>query len=286
MITGVDLASYQGAPDFDRLRSGGVAFAITKVTEGLGYKFPGFPRNRSEAARVGMVPGMYHFARGNNPGDEARFFLSAIGALQPGEILALDFEIALPDPVGWSAQWVQTIRDSTGVIPFIYLNKSTVTKFDWSRLRDCGLWLASYDKTQTIPTGLNVWGSPAIKQYDDAGQMPGINGKVDLNVFNGPIEALQRYGKSAPPIQPQPGWDSLPSLNYGDNGDGVASLQRFLNGYPWNPPLPLLPITGNYLDQTANVLRRAQALMGVVGGDGRNIGPQTKQALWARGWRG
>jgi hypothetical protein len=83
------------------------------------------------------------------------------------------------------------------------------------------------------------------------------------------------------------GADSLPDLAYGlMNNPGVASLQRFLNAYNWRPALPLLPATGNYLDQTVNVLRQAQAQMGVRGGDGRNVGPATKAALWRRGWRG
>jgi hypothetical protein len=70
------------------------------------------------------------------------------------------------------------------------------------------------------------------------------------------------------------------------NDPGVAALQRFLNAYNWQPALPLLPVTGNYLDQTAAVIHRAGQQMGVRGDtDGRNIGPSFKAALWARGAR-
>jgi peptidoglycan hydrolase-like protein with peptidoglycan-binding domain len=49
--------------------------------------------------------------------------------------------------------------------------------------------------------------------------------------------------------------------------------------------LPLLPVTGNYLAQTADVVRRAQAQCGIADGDGTVVGPRTKAAFYARGLR-
>lgn len=99
--------------------------------------------------------------------------------------------------------------------------------------------------------------------------------------------ALNGAPAPAPAPAPTPaGSDSLPSLSYGQTSEGVKSLQRFLNAYGWSPALPLLPVTGFYGDQTTAVLKSAQVQMRIVGGDGRNVGPQTKAALWARGWRG
>ena len=68
----------------------------------------------------------------------------------------------------------------------------------------------------------------------------------------------------------------------------VAALQAFCNAHDWRPALPLLPVTGNYLDQTVAVIAAAQAQMGVTGPDanGRDVGPRTNAALWARGFRG
>lgn len=99
------------------------------------------------------------------------------------------------------------------------------------------------------------------------------------------------YGAAAPAAPPSsaayPG--GLPSLTYGmRNNPDVAALQAFLNAYDWRPALPLLPVTGNYLDQTVAVVKAAQAQMGVTGPDanGRDVGPRTNAALWARGYRG
>jgi GH25 family lysozyme M1 (1,4-beta-N-acetylmuramidase) len=287
MLLGVDLASYQGAPDFDKVKGAGYAFGMTKVTENINYVFPGFRRNRDEMHRTGMGVGFYHFARGGNPTVEADFFLGAIGPLQSGECLALDWEISHNDPVRWCGAFLARCYARVGVRPFIYLNYSTATGQQWGDVAVAGfpLWLARYDKKRDFP-GVPYWGTPVIKQFDDAGTVPGINGKVDLNCFNGDMSTFYRFGANASAATaPATGADSLPSLQYGDKGPAVASLQGFIHAYKWNPPIDV-PVTGNYLDQTADALRRAQLQMGIKGGDGRNVGPQTKHGLWDRGWRG
>lgn len=95
----------------------------------------------------------------------------------------------------------------------------------------------------------------------------------------------------APPaVVPVPAssFGPLRVLRFGMRNDpGVAELQRFLNLHGWRPPLPLLPVTGNYLDQTAAVVKAAQAQCGVTGpdADGRIVGPRTSAAFAQRGAR-
>ncbi len=94
----------------------------------------------------------------------------------------------------------------------------------------------------------------------------------------------------APASAPAAGFDpaALRTLTHGmRNEPSVVELQRFLNRFNWVPALPLLPTTGNYLDQTAAVVKAAQAQCGVNGPDanGRTVGPRTKAAFGARGAR-
>ena len=80
----------------------------------------------------------------------------------------------------------------------------------------------------------------------------------------------------------------LATLRHGMRNDPrVAGMQRFLNAHDWTPNLPLLPVTGNYLDGTVAVVRAAQAQCGVTGpdADGRIVGPRTSVAFAARGAR-
>jgi hypothetical protein len=101
----------------------------------------------------------------------------------------------------------------------------------------------------------------------------------DMRAWNLPM-----FGKNPLPV---PGNGAgLPTLMQGQHSAGVVSLQKFLNAFNWVPALPLLLIDGDYGPKTVNVVAAAQRQMMVQGGDGTVIGPQTKNALWARGWRG
>jgi len=107
--------------------------------------------------------------------------------------------------------------------------------------------------------------------YDDPGPWPFLGGA--------PLAAA---------LSPPPAPAALPTLSRGMSNDPrVMALQRFLNAYGWRPALPLLPVTGNYLDQTVAVVRAAQAQCGVTGpdADGTVVGPRTSAAFAARGAR-
>lgn len=289
-INGVDLSSNNetgGAPNFDVIPQD-IRFAFTKVTQGTDYYFPGSQRNRSETARTGRVCGVYHFSDYSNPVAEAEWFINHVGQLAPGEIPILDYDTNVGDPPTWCAGWMGTVRDAWGVVPMLYVNGDTIWIHDFTPLRDSGLWYPDPTGEDHVADGLPVWGSAAVTQWTWSGSVPGINGEVDINTFDGTEDQLRKYGLQggAPAPAPLPGPDSLPSLEYGQTSPAVASLQRFLNAFNWQPPLPLLPVTGYYGDMTTAILNSAQSQMGVLGGDGRNVGPQTKRALWARGWRG
>jgi hypothetical protein len=96
------------------------------------------------------------------------------------------------------------------------------------------------------------------------------------------------YDGAAPAPAPAAAPPRLATLQRGMRADSrVIALQRFLNAYDWRPALPLLPPTGNYLDQTVAVVRAAQAQCGVTGpdADGTIVGPRTSTAFAARGAR-
>ena len=89
-------------------------------------------------------------------------------------------------------------------------------------------------------------------------------------------------GAPAPAAGPAFDPNRLATLSYGMRNDSrVMALMRYLNAAPWSPPLPLLPVTGNYLDQTKRVVAAAQRQLGITGADadGSVIGPRTKAAF-------
>jgi hypothetical protein len=98
------------------------------------------------------------------------------------------------------------------------------------------------------------------------------------------VMALANGGEAPHPPAPT----ACQPCKQGDNVPAVASLQRFLNAEPWSPPLPVLAPTATTGPKTVAVVRAAQEQCGVTGPDavGTPVGPRTKAAFWARGWRG
>ncbi len=228
MLRGTDLSHYQGNVDWDAIKAT-VDFAIVKATEGSpdpgqtveAYEDQSFRRNQVEMRRVGILHGFYHFARPdfNDPESEAVEFVSALGPLQEGEVLFLDFEHeTTKDIVDWCRRWLAKVEDLTGNKALVYLNESLVNSQNWSPVFNSGhgLWVAKYGVNDgTVPGGVatGVWPTAAFWQYSSVGTVAGIH-PVDLDNFYGDREAFLKYGYHAPvspaPSQTAPAPDPVP----------------------------------------------------------------------------
>lgn len=205
---GIDVASWQGDPDWDAVAASGITFAITKTTEDTGYVNPTFARNWSEIRRVGLVRGAYHFARpeGFDAVDEADFFVDIVEShgIDEGDILVLDLESGSGDLGPWTLAFCRRVEERVGYKPMIYTGAWFTSSHNigaYPELAEYGLWLAAYQSQ--MPPAPAPWEFVAIWQYSSNGQVPGIAGDCDLNLFNGPIERLPLYGKPAP-VEPPP----------------------------------------------------------------------------------
>jgi len=207
---GNDISKWQGDVNFDVFKNN-TQFVIVKATEGNGYKDPKLDRNRTEARRVGLLLGFYHFARpdlGNTPEKEAQYFLDTVGELREGELLALDYECPnqKQSDVDWCKKWLDYVFEKTKIKPFIYLNQSQIYSFNWQNViaGSYALWVARYTYN---PLNNNFDASEfktaAMQQWSNNQQVPGASGGIDGNVFFGDLATLKKYGKPAAPA-PQP----------------------------------------------------------------------------------
>lgn len=186
-LLGVDVSAYQGTINWDTLKAS-TNFAIMRASLSASSRDSQLTRNQSEARRVGMRHGYYHFAypQYNTSIAEANWFVSQVGSVQPGELLVLDYEQQLGNQVNWCGDFLDRVYALTGVKPLIYLNGSTVNAYDWSRVRNAGypLWIAYWDGSTNPAVPSNQWGFNTIKQYSDSGSVGGIS-PIDLDVSNG-----------------------------------------------------------------------------------------------------
>lgn len=202
---GQDVSSFQGDINYDLYKNNS-QYIICKASEGTGFKDPKLDRNKSEARRVGLLLGYYHFARpdlNNSPEAEADWFLQAIGDFKEGELLALDYEPNWSgDAVGWCKKFLDRLSSNlNGYKPLIYMDQSRVSKYNWQPLVDAsyGLWIAAYTYD---PNNNNfkhgAWSFAAMQQWTDAQKVPGINGNVDGDVFFGDLATMRKYCYKAP----------------------------------------------------------------------------------------
>lgn len=199
MILGADMSHYQSGTDFAQVKAGGLDFVVIKASEGIGYTDPSFTIFREQAHTAGLLVGIYHFGQDNDPAEEAGYFASVVGPLRPGEFLALDQEV--PHTAGnvpWCLTWLDATRTHYGIAPLLYANQGSGTGIasgDWTPAAAAhGLWLARYDNAPTVIDTVPYWGTPAMKQYSDAGTVPGVPGPCDIDVFHGTHDQLLAYG--------------------------------------------------------------------------------------------
>jgi Lyzozyme M1 (1,4-beta-N-acetylmuramidase) len=204
-MTGADVSKWQGAIDWGEARAQ-IEFAMVKATQGVSEVDPDYQRNIDALRAAGERRGSYHYPDGGNAGAEALFYVEHAGRLN-GEMQALDFEgavLELPDPVGWAEAWLAVVIERAHNRPLIYMSGSTLTRFDWARVRalNVGLWVASW--APAPPEALGGWPFAIMWQRDDTGQLRGIAGAVDQDVFFGDAATWAAYANNIDTPAPPP----------------------------------------------------------------------------------
>lgn len=204
VLYGVDVASYQGRPDWRRVHGAGIRFAFSKVTEATGYVNPTWAHNRSGMLVLGdnFLAGAYHFLHGGNGAAQARYFLGHAGDVS-GLAVALDVEASGADAATARA-WVAEFKDRTGGHPVIgyfprwyweQTGRPDLSFFDtiWQSHYVSGSGSASalYGK---VPAAwwATFGGEPiSILQYSSSGSVSGISGRCDVNAYRGSLTELR-----------------------------------------------------------------------------------------------
>jgi GH25 family lysozyme M1 (1,4-beta-N-acetylmuramidase) len=194
-IQGIDVASYQGYPNWTSVKNSGKTFAFTKATEGTGYTNPYFATNWARMKSAGLIRGAYHFGRPSvDPVASANKFCDVVGPTSGDLQMTLDIETTdgkTPSQVrGWIVAFINQIKARTGRPGIIY------TGFYFWRDSagnganlNCPLWLAAYvtNPDNYVPA---AWPFFTFWQYTDAGSVPGVSGNVDRDAFNGSLTGL------------------------------------------------------------------------------------------------
>jgi len=205
---GVDVSYYQSVIKWNLVKQAGYDFAFVKATEGVGYEDPKFRTNWDGAQEAGLYTGAYHFARVSksptiydDAKKEADWFVKTMGDLTGRLPPVLDIEwdkkadkvVSAAEVIVWCATFLQHISMRTLRVPMIYTGPSffRYRLLSTTSLNIYPLWEANYT-TAPQPKKMAAWPSWTFWQHSSTTKVPGINGNVDANRFNGTYEQLQK----------------------------------------------------------------------------------------------
>lgn len=197
-VHGIDISHHQGEIDWNEVKATAkqkfpIRFVFMKATEGGDYKDSRFADNFRGAGEVGIIRGAYHFYNPNtDPIRQADFFISQVKLVKGDLAPVLDIERKPRDKVQLQTdlkKFLHRLEQHYGVKPIIYTSFKYKTRYlDDPEFDTYPFWIAHYYVDM-----LSYEGAWHFWQHTDYGTVPGIDTNVDLNVFNGSWEELQRH---------------------------------------------------------------------------------------------
>jgi lysozyme len=194
--SGIDVSYYQGDITWSRVHRAGVKFAFIRVSDGSTILDSKFAANWSGARQARVLRGAYQFFRPEeDPIVQANVLVAELRKRGAGELPpVIDIEVTgglpLATVVANARLWIEHVRSQLGVEPIVYTNYGMFRWGGGEPLARQLLWLAHY--TQQCPSVPPPWSKWTFWQYTENGRVDGIDGAVDLDVFDGPPEELRR----------------------------------------------------------------------------------------------
>jgi GH25 family lysozyme M1 (1,4-beta-N-acetylmuramidase) len=196
----VDLYHGDVVTSFADAATSGIRGIIHKATQGTRVADSAYGARRGNAADVGLLWGAYHFATDEDVGAQVGHFLG-VARPDPATLLALDFEPHSNHTMRLSQarRFLVMVEQKLGRKAVLYSGNLIKEQLDGKVDAFFGshrLWLAQYGP---IPKVQRSWKKPWLWQYSADGigpgphkvpGIPGANGQLDLNSYNGTPEQL------------------------------------------------------------------------------------------------
>lgn len=228
---GIDVSQWQGNIDFEQVAAAGIRVVYIRSSMGSGYVDPYFEQNYQRARAAGLQVGFYHYVTartGSQARYQAQFFVNTVRGKEFECCLAMDFE----DLIGLSSEeanqiglsFIQAVEKFSGKGAVVYSDTSNASSVFGGALTAYPLWAAEYGVSE--PSSSVNWSAWAGWQYSDQGQIPGISGFVDRDVFTDAM-FLESSGQVRPVDKPKPSSHTVVyRVKPGNTLWGIAHLYR------------------------------------------------------------
>ena len=189
---GIDVSNFQGTIDWNQVKAAGIEFAILKVGPVYGKPDSTFERNATECERLGIPYGVYYYSYARSVADankEADRTLAWLGGHHPSLPVYYDLEDSYiledsnfsKDKLAQIAQTFCNRMEAVGFKSGIYANLNWFNNYlNSPSLSGYDHWVAQYNWRCDYAGSYSFW------QYSSSGNVPGVNGRCDMNYcFNG-----------------------------------------------------------------------------------------------------
>jgi lysozyme len=196
-IQGIDVSNHQGKIDWLEVKKQGVDFAYIKATEGGDFRDKQFLNNWQGAEKAGITRGAYHFFTFcKNGREQAQNFLQTVPKTRKTLPPVIDLEFGGNCRLRSTKSGVLTeLKQLTDILeehyhqqPIIYATQSAYDTFLSGNFPKHQIWIRDIWRQPTLKDG-RKW---TFWQYANRGSIKGINGFIDLNVFDGNQQQFQR----------------------------------------------------------------------------------------------
>ena len=187
---GFDVSEYQSEIDWEQTyhidESFELSFVFIRATAGKNKVDKRFKENWKASKERQLIRGAYHYYRPNeNSIEQANNFIKNV-KLEKGDLPpVLDIE-KLPKSQSIDSlkvglrRWLKKVEKHYKVKPIIYSGESYYNDFLKKEFSDYPLWIANYNFWRNhLEDDWLFW------QFTEKAQIQGIEGMVDVNIFNG-----------------------------------------------------------------------------------------------------
>lgn len=186
-VAGIDVSAHNGRVDFKKVKAAGYSFVFVKASEGSKYRDSLFRHHVDNARKAEMTVGAYHFFRKSRDGRaQAINFLHAIEGVPLDLPLVIDVEDWNNDNYVDSTTVRKRLKDLidrlhvSGRKVMIYTNGDGYKAYyKQGHYESLPLWICAFKQ----PSRLQA--RAVFQQYSHWGQVDGVKGDVDLNIFVG-----------------------------------------------------------------------------------------------------
>ncbi len=237
---GIDVSSFQGTIAWHSVAASGISFAYIRAADGNGSGDQQFANNWHGATGAGVTPGAYlFFEPSQSPVGQANVLISQLRSVgfSHGDLMpAIDVETMGGEPQSVVIANLKTVVDTVsaaiGSLPAIYASPAWWNgNINSSAFTLDPLWVANwFVSSPQVPA--NNWGGTGwqVWQFSDAGSVPGISGRVDLD--QGGTRSLPYYGWPDPVALAATNVAGTPQTVSDQAGD-IDVLWRGTNDHVW-----------------------------------------------------